>query len=66
MNLFTTLLAFFHCSDFRNSRFVKWLVGDEEPKPGSCACKGKWDKFKETEHGPKYCSRSTHKNAYEA
>jgi hypothetical protein len=61
MNLLATLLAYFHCSKFRNSRVIKWLVGDEEPQAGSCACKGTWDKYLNAEHGKKYCSRSSHR-----
>lgn len=61
MNLFTTILALFHCSDFRNSRFIKWLLGDEDDPTTGCACKGSWDKHPNAEHGPKFCYRSSHK-----
>ena len=62
MNLFATLIAYFYCSKFRNSRVIKWLVGDEEPVAGSCACRGAWDKHLDADHGPKFCARSSHKS----
>lgn len=54
-NLLTTLIAYFHCSKFRNSRVIKWLVGDEKPTAGSCACRGRWESSLNIDHGPKVC-----------
>ena len=61
MSILTRLLAFLHCSAVRDSAFVHWLMGEERPNEKTCACKGKWGKYTNTEHGAKYCLRSSHK-----
>ncbi len=66
MNVFTALLAFFHCSSFRNSDFFHWLMGHEHyEKSQHCACKGKWNKYSNTKHGDTFCSRVYRGERYE-